>query len=207
MRRMRATIAARARDGAAVVLSSHLLTWWRSCARGSSSCSTDECVALGTLEEIVAERRSWPDSRSRTCFSRSSTRASAKPGARHCHDRRARLSARGTARRIACAASSRASGSRATCSPCSRAARTSARCSSTRGCQARWRDRRRARWGSSSTRPIIFVTVASGWIFGGDRPALVFSEAEVQLLFPAPCRARRSCATRWRRRSSSCSSA
>jgi ABC-2 type transport system permease protein len=33
---------------------------------------------------------------------------------------------------------------------------------------------------------LIFVTVASGWIFGSDRPALVFSEAEVQLLFPAP---------------------
>jgi len=33
---------------------------------------------------------------------------------------------------------------------------------------------------------IIFVTVASGWIFGSDRPALVFTEAEVQLLFPAP---------------------
>ena len=33
---------------------------------------------------------------------------------------------------------------------------------------------------------IIFVTAASGWIFGSDRPALVFTEAEVQLLFPAP---------------------
>jgi ABC-2 type transport system permease protein len=33
---------------------------------------------------------------------------------------------------------------------------------------------------------LIFVTVASGWIFGSDRPALVFTEAEVQLLFPAP---------------------
>jgi ABC-2 type transport system permease protein len=33
---------------------------------------------------------------------------------------------------------------------------------------------------------IIFVTVASGWIFGSDKPALVFTEAEVQLLFPAP---------------------
>jgi putative ABC exporter len=33
---------------------------------------------------------------------------------------------------------------------------------------------------------LIFVTVASGWVFGSDRPALVFSEAEVQLLFPAP---------------------
>jgi ABC-2 type transport system permease protein len=33
---------------------------------------------------------------------------------------------------------------------------------------------------------IIFVTVASGWIFGSDRPALAFTEAEVQLLFPAP---------------------
>jgi ABC-2 type transport system permease protein len=33
---------------------------------------------------------------------------------------------------------------------------------------------------------VIFVTVASGWVFGSDRPALVFSEAEVQLLFPAP---------------------
>ncbi len=33
---------------------------------------------------------------------------------------------------------------------------------------------------------IIFVTVASGWIFGSDRPALVFTEAEVQILFPAP---------------------
>ncbi len=32
----------------------------------------------------------------------------------------------------------------------------------------------------------IFVTIASGWVFGSDRPALVFSEAEVQLLFPAP---------------------
>jgi putative ABC exporter len=33
---------------------------------------------------------------------------------------------------------------------------------------------------------IIFVTIASGWVLGNDRPALVFSEAEVQLLFPAP---------------------
>ncbi|MBK5188766.1 MAG: hypothetical protein JJD97_11025, partial [Gemmatimonadaceae bacterium] len=33
---------------------------------------------------------------------------------------------------------------------------------------------------------IIFVTIASGWVFGSDKPALVFSEAEVQLLFPAP---------------------
>jgi hypothetical protein len=33
---------------------------------------------------------------------------------------------------------------------------------------------------------VIFVTIASGWIFGSDRPALVFSEAEVQILFPAP---------------------
>ena len=33
---------------------------------------------------------------------------------------------------------------------------------------------------------IIFVTVASGWVFGSDKPALAFSEAEVQLLFPAP---------------------
>lgn len=33
---------------------------------------------------------------------------------------------------------------------------------------------------------LLFVTVASGWVFGSDRPALVFSEAEVQLLFPAP---------------------
>ncbi|MEO7039230.1 MAG: putative ABC exporter domain-containing protein [Gemmatimonadaceae bacterium] len=47
--------------------------------------------------------------------------------------------------------------------------------------------------GSTSSPPgqliytaIIFVTIASGWVFGSDRPALVFSEAEVQLLFPAP---------------------
>jgi ABC-2 type transport system permease protein len=33
---------------------------------------------------------------------------------------------------------------------------------------------------------IIFFTIASGWVLGSDRPALVFSEAEVQLLFPAP---------------------
>ena len=33
---------------------------------------------------------------------------------------------------------------------------------------------------------VIFVTIAGGWILGSDRPALVFSEAEVQLLFPAP---------------------
>jgi len=33
---------------------------------------------------------------------------------------------------------------------------------------------------------VIFVTIASGWVLGSDRPALVFSEAEVQLLFPAP---------------------
>jgi ABC-2 type transport system permease protein len=33
---------------------------------------------------------------------------------------------------------------------------------------------------------IIFLTIASGWVLGSDRPALVFSEAEVQLLFPAP---------------------
>jgi ABC-2 type transport system permease protein len=33
---------------------------------------------------------------------------------------------------------------------------------------------------------ILFAVAASGWIFGGNRPALVFSEAEVQLLFPAP---------------------
>ena len=33
---------------------------------------------------------------------------------------------------------------------------------------------------------LIFITIASGWVLGSDRPALVFSEAEVQLLFPAP---------------------
>ena len=33
---------------------------------------------------------------------------------------------------------------------------------------------------------VLFVTIASGWVLGSDRPALVFSEAEVQLLFPAP---------------------
>lgn len=33
---------------------------------------------------------------------------------------------------------------------------------------------------------IVFFTIASGWVLGSDRPALVFSEAEVQLLFPAP---------------------
>ena len=33
---------------------------------------------------------------------------------------------------------------------------------------------------------VIFVTIASGWVLGSDRPALVFTEAEVQLLFPAP---------------------
>lgn len=33
---------------------------------------------------------------------------------------------------------------------------------------------------------IIFFTIAGGWVLGSDRPALVFTEAEVQLLFPAP---------------------
>ena len=33
---------------------------------------------------------------------------------------------------------------------------------------------------------IVFFTIASGWVLGSDRPALAFSEAEVQLLFPAP---------------------
>ena len=54
MRRMRATIANRARDGAAVVLSSHLLTLVEELCTRLFVIRRGRCVASGTLAEIVA---------------------------------------------------------------------------------------------------------------------------------------------------------
>ncbi len=54
MRRMRATIANRAREGASVVLSSHLLTLVEELCTKLFVIRRGACVATGTLEEIVA---------------------------------------------------------------------------------------------------------------------------------------------------------
>jgi ABC-2 type transport system ATP-binding protein len=56
MKRMRATIAARARDGAAVILSSHLLHLVEELCTRILIISRGRCVVVGTLQEIVAGR-------------------------------------------------------------------------------------------------------------------------------------------------------
>lgn len=56
MRRMRATIAARARAGTAVVLSSHLLTLVEELCTKLFVIRRGRCVAYGSLAEIVAAR-------------------------------------------------------------------------------------------------------------------------------------------------------
>ncbi|MDE3052346.1 MAG: ABC transporter ATP-binding protein [Gemmatimonadota bacterium] len=56
MRRMKNTIAARARDGAAVVLSSHLLHLVEELCTKLLVISTGRAVAYGTLDEIVSRR-------------------------------------------------------------------------------------------------------------------------------------------------------
>ncbi len=56
MRRMKNTIAARARDGAAVVLSSHLLHLVEELCTKLLVIAKGRAVAYGTLEQIVAER-------------------------------------------------------------------------------------------------------------------------------------------------------
>ena len=56
MRRMRATIAARARDGAAVILSSHLLHLVEELCTKLLVIRRGRCVAYGTLHEIIALR-------------------------------------------------------------------------------------------------------------------------------------------------------
>jgi ABC-2 type transport system ATP-binding protein len=53
MRRMRATIANRARDGASVVLSSHLLTLVEELCTRIFVIRQGKCVAVGTIDEIV----------------------------------------------------------------------------------------------------------------------------------------------------------
>ena len=56
MRRMRATIAARAAAGTAVVLSSHLLNLVEELCTKLVVLRRGECVAYGTLDQIIAER-------------------------------------------------------------------------------------------------------------------------------------------------------
>ena len=56
MRRMRATIAARAKAGAAVVLSSHLLHLVEELCSSLFIIQRGSCVASGTLEEIISRR-------------------------------------------------------------------------------------------------------------------------------------------------------
>ena len=56
MRRMRATIAARARAGAAVILSSHLLHLVEELCTKLLVIRRGHCVAYGTLDEIIAGR-------------------------------------------------------------------------------------------------------------------------------------------------------
>lgn len=56
MRRMKNTIAARARDGAAVVLSSHLLHLVEELCTKLLVIAKGRAVAYGTIEQIVAER-------------------------------------------------------------------------------------------------------------------------------------------------------
>ena len=77
MRRMRETIAARAAQGAAVILSSHLLNLVEELCTKLLVLRRGERVAYGTIDEIIAAHPSWLDSRSRTCFSRSPRRAAA----------------------------------------------------------------------------------------------------------------------------------
>ncbi|HEU5217054.1 MAG TPA: ABC transporter ATP-binding protein, partial [Gemmatimonadales bacterium] len=56
IKKMRATIAARAREGAAVILSSHLLHLVEELCTRLLVIRRGRCVALGTLQEIVMER-------------------------------------------------------------------------------------------------------------------------------------------------------
>jgi ABC-2 type transport system ATP-binding protein len=56
MKKLRATIVARAQDGAAVILSSHLLHLVEELCTRVLVIRRGRCVALGTLEEIIAER-------------------------------------------------------------------------------------------------------------------------------------------------------
>jgi len=56
IKKMRATIADRAREGAAVILSSHLLNLVEELCTRLLVIRKGKCVALGTLPEIVAER-------------------------------------------------------------------------------------------------------------------------------------------------------
>jgi ABC-2 type transport system ATP-binding protein len=56
MRRMRATIAARARGGAAIILSSHLLTLVEELCTALFVIRRGRCVAAGTIADIVASR-------------------------------------------------------------------------------------------------------------------------------------------------------
>jgi ABC-2 type transport system ATP-binding protein len=56
IKKMRATIAARAREGAAVILSSHLLNLVEELCTRLLVIRRGRCVALGTLAQIVAER-------------------------------------------------------------------------------------------------------------------------------------------------------
>lgn len=61
IRRMKATISARARDGAAVVLSSHLLHLVEEVCTKLLVISHGKAVAFGSIEEIVAERPELAD--------------------------------------------------------------------------------------------------------------------------------------------------
>jgi ABC-2 type transport system ATP-binding protein len=56
MKKMRATIAARAREGAAVILSSHLLHLVEELCTTLLIIRRGRCVAFGSLQQIVAER-------------------------------------------------------------------------------------------------------------------------------------------------------
>jgi ABC-2 type transport system ATP-binding protein len=58
IKKMRATIAARAAEGAAVILSSHLLNLVEELCTRLLVIRKGRCVALGTLDQIVAERPS-----------------------------------------------------------------------------------------------------------------------------------------------------
>ncbi len=55
MKKMRATIAARAREGAAVILSSHLMHLVEELCTRLLVIRRGRCVALGTLDDIIAE--------------------------------------------------------------------------------------------------------------------------------------------------------
>ena len=56
IKKMRATITARAKEGAAVILSSHLLHLVEELCTRLLVIRRGKCVALGTIEQIVAER-------------------------------------------------------------------------------------------------------------------------------------------------------